>query len=1182
MTQYAWTMRRRFIWITYSLTFLCGCQASSSPQNIAPRSDSVEISKDVDQARALMSLHQIKPSIKKPHRSKSVKPLSDRAAKRIETASKLVAEQRFTEAALELERALRYDPSHPDIHRTLAILHWQAGNIERARTHALRALESHHDIAAGHYILGRDLTRSGNDRDAITAYRTAMRCSDFEQDGNTAALCHYYLAQALENESYLHASLKQYQVFEKTVAQMAKDQPSRELLTLTRSSRISIHEAKSRMFEKLGRFAEAARSLETIINTSELNIARNIRYARLLMRAGDTDKALTIARAIDSDNAEVIKLLFDIYEKAGHPEKMLADLRQRVNQHPNEPRFMLSLADILIRLNRLDEIRRELQHFLDQSPASHRVRERLVDVYIKQHAWVEAIRVCSDGYRHNADKVVDFEIKIAAIAQNESALQAILDQPDDQNNHITDYLRGMLADKAGRMEEAETLFNRCYEKAPDFIPVRYALGLVYLKTYRYEDALRVVNRKVEDEPEDARLELMLGKVYERLDELKLAQLHLRAANQLDRTHLDAMYSLANVYYVSRKINQAQRQLRVLLEIEPNHENARELLAQLYSEQGKRNEAVEHIKTLIKRSNKPTTIARCRILLDPNLRKNSSSIRDQLLQAIEEGEPDAETWIAIALTYDVTQLPQKQQALRRALALEPAKIDALQLLEDNQRRLLEFEQSVETRKQRLQIYPRRNEWRLHLIKMYWDIQLYQPAYEIIQQELDREEIDPQQQRSYRHALLNTHHHAKQNDEILNLLTTWSQEKDAPQVWSRLLADEFMRLEKYEQAVPIYEKVYRKNISDNAPKRTLTEALHDLANALMKAGRLERATQFAMERLSLDPDDDNAVRELAVLFANADHIEEMKELIQNRLLHTLNRNYFQNLLIDYLRIKGYHDEGIEYIESLIDEVLNLLQQTQQGRALRVTLEENRTIHRLPNKPFSNETLSQRLQMLRFRYALGLLASRDYLLAKELCTTWIDDARNPRVKLQFIQYLAAAHRGDHHEDQATTILERALQLDPNNISLNNDISYSWIDRGIRMKEAEQMIRFAVYSRPRQRAYLDTYGWLLYKKGEFAKAKIWLLRALNSLGRDDPVVYDHLGDTFWQLGQKAEAIEYWNQADQQTADIKTEDLISDDERRVQNSVKQKIDSAQTGSPKIAPLAQPENDTTNKKRDQS
>ena len=497
-----------------SLLVSSGCQTTSSPQSFTNPSGSYEVTKDVDRTRALTPLHQVKPAVKTPGRSKTVKPLSEKAARRIETAQQLVAQQRYTEAALELERALRYDPNHPDIHRTLAILHWQAGNVERARTHARRALESHQDVVAAHYILGREKTLAGNDRDAITAYRTALRCSDLDQDSNTEALCHYHLAQVLGTEGYLLASLEQYQAFENTVARLEPANRSRELQTLIRVSKKSIGEAKSRMFEKLGRFAEAASALEMIIRSSPPNTARSIRYARLLLRAGNADDALHAARAIDSDDEEVIALLFDIYERAGHPERMLVDLRDRISHHPHEPRFVLSLADMLIRLDRLDEVRNELQHFLDQSPKARRVRKRLVDVLIKQRAWQEVLRVCSEGYQNDGGNTVGFEDKIASIAQYPSAVATILDQRDEQDHHIIIYLRGILAESAGRSEQAQALFHQCYEKAPSFVPVRYALGNAYLKSHRYEDALRVANRKDANHPEDARLELLLGKVYD--------------------------------------------------------------------------------------------------------------------------------------------------------------------------------------------------------------------------------------------------------------------------------------------------------------------------------------------------------------------------------------------------------------------------------------------------------------------------------------------------------------------------------------------------------------------------------------------------------------------------------------------------------------------------------------------
>ena len=95
-----------------------------------------------------------------------------------------------------------------------------------------------------------------------------------------------------------------------------------------------------------------------------------------------------------------------------------------------------------------------------------------------------------------------------------------------------------------------------------------------------------------------------------------------------------------------------------------------------------------------------------------------------------------------------------------------------------------------------------------------------------------------------------------------------------------------------------------------------------------------------------------------------------------------------------------------------------------------------------------------------------------------------------------------------------------------------------------------------------------MLYKKGEFTQARKWLERAWKSVGREDPVVYDHLGDTLWRLGKKEEAIEHWKRAAALTTDKTEEDLLSDDERRVQATIEQKINAANNnGSPEVAPL---------------
>jgi tetratricopeptide (TPR) repeat protein len=65
--------------------------------------------------------------------------------------------------------------------------------------------------------------------------------------------------------------------------------------------------------------------------------------------------------------------------------------------------------------------------------------------------------------------------------------------------------------------------------------------------------------------------------------------------------------------------------------------------------------------------------------------------------------------------------------------------------------------------------------------------------------------------------------------------------------------------------------------------------------------------------------------------------------------------------------------------------------------------------------------------------------------------------------------------------------------------------------------MIKKALSFDPDNGAYVDSLGWLYFKKGEFQEALAELSRAAALI--DDPVIFDHLGDTYLKLNfpQKA-----------------------------------------------------------------
>ncbi len=109
----------------------------------------------------------------------------------------------------------------------------------------------------------------------------------------------------------------------------------------------------------------------------------------------------------------------------------------------------------------------------------------------------------------------------------------------------------------------------------------------------------------------------------------------------------------------------------------------------------------------------------------------------------------------------------------------------------------------------------------------------------------------------------------------------------------------------------------------------------------------------------------------------------------------------------------------------------------------------------------------------------------------------------------------------------MKKSIDLDPSNASqAYNYLGYMWADRGENLDEAGEFIKKALELDPNNGAFLDSLGWLSFKKGDYEKALRELMQAAENIKPEDGVVYEHIGDTFQRLGRAAEALAYWQKA--------------------------------------------------------
>ncbi len=167
-----------------------------------------------------------------------------------------------------------------------------------------------------------------------------------------------------------------------------------------------------------------------------------------------------------------------------------------------------------------------------------------------------------------------------------------------------------------------------------------------------------------------------------------------------------------------------------------------------------------------------------------------------------------------------------------------------------------------------------------------------------------------------------------------------------------------------------------------------------------------------------------------------------------------------------------------------------------------------------------------------------SQSYFL-KGLTYTYTEKYRQAEINMKkairlkeddlYYFYLATVQEKQNKIHQTIDSLKRAIQLNPANSRVYNYLGYLFADRNMNLEESVKLVEKALELEPGNGAYLDSLGWAYYRQGRYREALEKLLEAerkLDGEGAPDPVVYDHIGDTYLMTGSKDDAIMYWKKA--------------------------------------------------------
>ena len=187
-------------------------------------------------------------------------------------------------------------------------------------------------------------------------------------------------------------------------------------------------------------------------------------------------------------------------------------------------------------------------------------------------------------------------------------------------------------------------------------------------------------------------------------------------------------------------------------------------------------------------------------------------------------------------------------------------------------------------------------------------------------------------------------------------------------------------------------------------------------------------------------------------------------------------------------------------------------------------DRTIRLFPNQALAN-----------YYNGIGHFNKKEYPAAIKAINRALDvqPADKPDALAIMYSTLGDIYNITKQYELSDNAFEKSLSYDANDASVLNNYSYYLSERGQKLDLAEKMSLKSLQLKPGEGTFLDTYGWILYKRGNYEDARDYVQQAIKkSAGYADGTLFDHLGNIYYKLNDKQKALENWKLAKEKGSD--------------------------------------------------
>ena len=291
-----------------------------------------------------------------------------------------------------------------------------------------------------------------------------------------------------------------------------------------------------------------------------------------------------------------------------------------------------------------------------------------------------------------------------------------------------------------------------------------------------------------------------------------------------------------------------------------------------------------------------------------------------------------------------------------------------------------------------------------------------------------------------------------------------------------------------------------------------AANRIATIYLKQEKFQLALLYLEAIAASDPDDMNARVKLGLVYMELKNYQKALAVFNN----ILEKNPDSDKIHFYV---GSIYEELKSYDAAIAE-LNLIKPQSKlysDAALHVAYLMKEKGSLAEAKQFMMKAISQAPNISGFYLFLASLEDESKDLRKAI--TVLEDGRKrfPEDE-KILYYLGSLFDRLGDPGKGVEHMEAILAVNPENVDALNYIGYTWTTQGIRLNDAEKLLRRALALKPDNGYIQDSWGYYLFVRGRNSEAIVELEKAAR-LRPQESTILEHLGDAYIRgnLWQKA-----------------------------------------------------------------